>query len=261
MDILYLCFETKINKVFWLSTETSSICILWSRFPLVSLGMQFVFYLFDSPIYLYNTLRSLYSYYGLDACQVAGVPTNINFLQKLADHRAFESGNVETHFIEHYKDDLFTDPNNLTRAKETYDNARFSATLVAACLCEKEHSAIKSSLPGRLKDHSNFPLHVTCSFGFLLSHNIFLQMQGPMGYSQYGILIPLFEPIIKLVVPWSLNGRMNMMEAAPNFLPSPSLISQMGTILLRCLCVCNEFQLRSRCFVSVSRNMINYCFI
>lgn len=84
----------------------------------------------------------------LSKFQVAGVPTNINFLQKLADHRAFENGNVETHFIEHYKDDLFTDPNNLTRAKETYDNARFSATLVAACLCEKEHSAIKSSLPG-----------------------------------------------------------------------------------------------------------------
>ncbi|KAJ6931162.1 hypothetical protein NC652_014612 [Populus alba x Populus x berolinensis] len=84
----------------------------------------------------------------LSKFQVAGVPTNINFLQKLADHRAFENGNVETHFIEHYKDDLFTDPNNLTRAKETYDNARFSATLVAACLCEKEHSAIKSSVPG-----------------------------------------------------------------------------------------------------------------
>ncbi|KAJ6306612.1 hypothetical protein OIU78_021853 [Salix suchowensis] len=84
----------------------------------------------------------------LSKFQVAGVPTNINFLQKLADHREFENGNVETHFIEHYKDDLFTDPNNLTRAKETYDNARFGATLVAACLCEKEHSTIKSSLPG-----------------------------------------------------------------------------------------------------------------
>lgn len=179
------------------------------------------------------------------------MPTNINFLQKLADHREFENGNVETHFIEHYKDDLFTDPNNLTRAKETYDNARFSATLVAACLCEKEHSTIKSSLPGRLKAHSSFALHVTCSLGFLLSHNIFLQMQGPMGYSPYGILTPLFEPIIKLVVPWSLSWRMNMMEAALIFLPSPSLISQMGTILLRCLCVCNDFQLRAGCFVFV----------
>ncbi|CAK7346541.1 unnamed protein product [Dovyalis caffra] len=84
----------------------------------------------------------------LSKFQVAGVPTNIHFLRKLADHRAFGNGNVETHFIEHYKEDLFTDPNNLMLAKETYDTARFNASLVAACLCEKERSALNSSPPG-----------------------------------------------------------------------------------------------------------------
>lgn len=75
--------------------------------------------------------------------QVAGVPTNINFLQKLANHRAFEDGDVETHFIENHKDDLFIDPNNSLLAKEAYSSARFSAGLAAACLCEKERSFLK----------------------------------------------------------------------------------------------------------------------
>lgn len=82
--------------------------------------------------------------------QVAGLPTNINFLQKLASHWAFEGGKVETHFIEHFKDDLFVDPNNSVLAKEAHDAARFSATLVAACIIEKEHSTQKENLPGRL---------------------------------------------------------------------------------------------------------------
>ncbi|KAJ4832163.1 hypothetical protein Tsubulata_024754 [Turnera subulata] len=81
--------------------------------------------------------------------QVAGVPTNISFLQKLADHRAFEEGNVETHFIEHHKDEIFVDPSNSVLAKEAYNNATFSATMIAACLCAKEHSFSKESVPGK----------------------------------------------------------------------------------------------------------------
>ncbi|PON94953.1 Pyruvate carboxylase [Trema orientale] len=84
----------------------------------------------------------------LSKFQVAGLPTNINFLQKLANHWAFEGGKVETHFIEHYKDDLFVDPSNSVLAKEAYDAARFSATLVAACIIKKEHSTLKENIPG-----------------------------------------------------------------------------------------------------------------
>ncbi|XP_004495179.1 methylcrotonoyl-CoA carboxylase subunit alpha, mitochondrial isoform X2 [Cicer arietinum] len=71
--------------------------------------------------------------------QVAGLPTNVNFLQKLANHWAFENGNVETHFIDNYKEDLFVDAKNSVSAKEAYEAARRSASLVAACLIEKEH--------------------------------------------------------------------------------------------------------------------------
>ncbi|GAV78385.1 CPSase_L_chain domain-containing protein/Biotin_lipoyl domain-containing protein/Biotin_carb_C domain-containing protein/CPSase_L_D2 domain-containing protein [Cephalotus follicularis] len=84
----------------------------------------------------------------LSKFQVAGVPTNINFLEKLANHWAFKDGSVETHFLEHHKDDLFVDPNNLGLAKEAYSGARFSAALLAACVCEKEQSALKESPPG-----------------------------------------------------------------------------------------------------------------
>lgn len=82
--------------------------------------------------------------------QVAGLPTNINFLQKLANHKAFEEGNVETHFIEHHKDDLFVDPNNKVIYEDAYSAARLGAKLVAACLCEKERSAMKESHSGKL---------------------------------------------------------------------------------------------------------------
>ncbi|QHO52535.1 hypothetical protein HN51_021456 [Arachis hypogaea] len=81
----------------------------------------------------------------LSKFQVAGLPTNINFLQKLANHQAFESGNVETHFIENYKDDLFVDSTN---SKEAYEAARLSASLVAACLIEKEHFTLARNPPG-----------------------------------------------------------------------------------------------------------------
>ncbi|KAL5561726.1 hypothetical protein UlMin_031473 [Ulmus minor] len=84
----------------------------------------------------------------LSKFEVAGLPTNINFLQKLAKHWAFENGQVETHFIEHFKDDLFADPSNSVSAKKAYDDAKFSATLAAACVIEKEHLTLKEKLPG-----------------------------------------------------------------------------------------------------------------
>lgn len=78
------------------------------------------------------------------------MPTNINFLQNLAKHWAFESGDVETHFIEQHKDDLFVKPSQSVSA-EMNSAARLSATLVAACICEKEKSALKESPPGKLE--------------------------------------------------------------------------------------------------------------
>lgn len=81
--------------------------------------------------------------------QVAGVPTNISFLFKLANHREFENGNVETHFIDHFKDDLF--PSNLEITNTVLGAARFGAKLAAACLIEKENSVFRENLPGNVK--------------------------------------------------------------------------------------------------------------
>ncbi|KAL8142554.1 hypothetical protein V2J09_015586 [Rumex salicifolius] len=71
--------------------------------------------------------------------QVAGVPTNLSFLLQLAKHRAFEKGEVETHFIEHFKDDLFVDSGDAIMKKEQHEAVKLSAILVSACLCKKEH--------------------------------------------------------------------------------------------------------------------------
>ncbi|XP_075642052.1 methylcrotonoyl-CoA carboxylase subunit alpha, mitochondrial isoform X1 [Castanea sativa] len=83
----------------------------------------------------------------LSEFQVAGLPTNINFLQKLVKHWAFENGDVETHFIEHFKDDLFVSPTNAVSAKEAHEATRFNATLVAACVISMEHSLLKENSP------------------------------------------------------------------------------------------------------------------
>ncbi|CAN1766180.1 Methylcrotonoyl-CoA carboxylase subunit alpha, mitochondrial [Linum perenne] len=98
----------------------------------------------------------------LSKFQVAGVPTNISFLQKLANHKEFENGNVETHFIDHHKEDLFVDPNNSVSAKEARDKARSVAAMVAACLCEKDHYASRVNPPGSLSiwyAHPPFRVH------------------------------------------------------------------------------------------------------
>lgn len=71
--------------------------------------------------------------------QVAGVPTNISFLSQLANHRAFEKGEVETHFIEHFKDDLFVDSSDSIMKKEQHESAKLSSIVAGACLCKKEH--------------------------------------------------------------------------------------------------------------------------
>ncbi|KAL1832821.1 methylcrotonoyl-CoA carboxylase subunit alpha, mitochondrial isoform X1 [Daucus carota subsp. sativus] len=93
--------------------------------------------------------------------QVAGLPTNIDFILKLANHEAFKNGDVETHFIENFRDDLFVDPNHMKLAKEAYDAAKTSAILVAACFCEKEHVSIRKSPPGGLSIwYSNPPFRV-----------------------------------------------------------------------------------------------------
>ncbi|CAK9136189.1 unnamed protein product [Ilex paraguariensis] len=98
----------------------------------------------------------------LSKFQVAGLPTNIDFLLKLANHGAFENGEVETHFIEHFRDDLFIDPSNSESAQEAYDAAKHNAALVAACLCEKELAAVRESSPGGLSiwyAHPPFRVH------------------------------------------------------------------------------------------------------
>ncbi|KAI3526713.1 hypothetical protein L1887_05975 [Cichorium endivia] len=86
----------------------------------------------------------------LSKFQVAGLPTNIEFLYKLANHKAFENGELETHFIDHFKDDLFVTPNDSISAETAYDAAKHSAALLAACICEKEHTLLKKNPPGGL---------------------------------------------------------------------------------------------------------------
>ncbi|XP_048140741.1 methylcrotonoyl-CoA carboxylase subunit alpha, mitochondrial isoform X2 [Rhodamnia argentea] len=81
----------------------------------------------------------------LSKFQVAGLPTNINFLRKLANHWAFEEGNVETHFIEHFKDDLF---DGSCHEKEAYEEAKHGAALVAACICNEENSNFREGYSG-----------------------------------------------------------------------------------------------------------------
>lgn len=88
--------------------------------------------------------------------KVAGVPTNINFLLKLANHYAFERGDVETHFIEQYKDDLFVDPSNLVMAKEAYEAAGLNARLAAACLISLELSKLNEKSYGIASSLSTF---------------------------------------------------------------------------------------------------------
>lgn len=85
----------------------------------------------------------------LSKFQVAGVPTNVNFLQGLAGHCTFSSGQVETNFIEHFKSDLFPDYNE-ELVKCEMEDAKFGAALAAACLCEHEQVETNGLSKGRL---------------------------------------------------------------------------------------------------------------
>ncbi|KAL6564386.1 hypothetical protein OROMI_015836 [Orobanche minor] len=86
----------------------------------------------------------------LSKFQVAGVPTNIDFLMKLANHDAFGNGEVETHFIELHRDDLFIDPNNQLSTQQEYNAAIDGAAIAAACVCEKENKAVRENVYGNL---------------------------------------------------------------------------------------------------------------
>lgn len=59
-------------------------------------------------------------------------------------------GNVETHFIEHHKSDLFADESNPAAAEVAYKEVKHSAALVAACLSAIEHSTWTESNHGQL---------------------------------------------------------------------------------------------------------------
>lgn len=76
------------------------------------------------------------------------MPTNIDFLSKLAHHFAFENGEVETHFIEQYKDDLFI---SAGIAQEACNAMRCGASIAAACICKMELAASSDSAPGKFK--------------------------------------------------------------------------------------------------------------
>lgn len=53
---------------------------------------------------------------------------------------------VETHFIEHFKSDLFPD----RLPEETNAAAKLCATVVAACICELEHNTSRKFVPSML---------------------------------------------------------------------------------------------------------------
>ncbi|XP_071929844.1 methylcrotonoyl-CoA carboxylase subunit alpha, mitochondrial-like [Coffea arabica] len=98
----------------------------------------------------------------LSKFQVAGLPTNIDFLSKLANHDAFRSGEVETHFIERYKDELFLNPSDSVLAQEAYHAAKHAASIVAACFCQSEHAAVEKDIPRGLSlwyAHPPFRMH------------------------------------------------------------------------------------------------------
>uniref|UniRef100_A0A0C9RKV7 TSA: Wollemia nobilis Ref_Wollemi_Transcript_13148_2529 transcribed RNA sequence n=1 Tax=Wollemia nobilis TaxID=56998 RepID=A0A0C9RKV7_9CONI len=73
--------------------------------------------------------------------RVAGVPTNVGFLQGLAGHRAFAAGQVETHFIQNFSGDLFS----VKLAETELEAAKLGAALASACACLAEQGKRGSS--------------------------------------------------------------------------------------------------------------------
>ncbi|MCO5577021.1 hypothetical protein L7F22_030843 [Adiantum nelumboides] len=70
----------------------------------------------------------------LSKFQISGIPTNIGFLKTLSQHHAFASGEVGTHFIEHYKSSLLGPVPEERRLKQV----KMSAALAACCVYVKD---------------------------------------------------------------------------------------------------------------------------
>ncbi|WOL07968.1 methylcrotonoyl-CoA carboxylase subunit alpha, mitochondrial [Canna indica] len=126
--------------------------------------------------------------------QVAGLPTNITFLHMLADHWAFEKGLVETHFIEHFKSDLFPDE----VLEETNVAAKLSATIAAACICENEHTTLRETIPS---DNRLLPLWYSRP-PFRMHHNAKCIMELEWDKEQTSS----FQEILKLVITYEQDG-------------------------------------------------------
>ncbi|XP_020256107.1 methylcrotonoyl-CoA carboxylase subunit alpha, mitochondrial isoform X2 [Asparagus officinalis] len=129
--------------------------------------------------------------------QVAGLPTNISFLQSLADHWAFEKGLVETHFIEHFKNDLCVDSTEKV-AEETYASARLGASIVAACICEMDHLASSETPLGGNTLQSLWYSHPP----FRMHHSPKRKMELEWEIESAGSC----EELFKLVITYQPNG-------------------------------------------------------
>ena len=66
--------------------------------------------------------------------KISGVPTNIGFLKILSRHHAFSAGEVETHFIDNYRSELF-DSETLEERSRASD---LSAAVAACYICIKD---------------------------------------------------------------------------------------------------------------------------
>ncbi|KAL2935848.1 Methylcrotonoyl-CoA carboxylase subunit alpha mitochondrial [Bienertia sinuspersici] len=132
------------------------------------------------------------------AALVAGLPTNLNFLHKLANHSAFENGEVETHFIEHHKDALFVDSNNTELVEKAYKSATRSAMLVAACLCKLESNTAKKIYQGEKGPLSIWYSDPPFRVNYCAKRDIELEWENDYGT---GGLVPL-----KLILTYQQDG-------------------------------------------------------
>ncbi|XP_031400336.1 methylcrotonoyl-CoA carboxylase subunit alpha, mitochondrial isoform X2 [Punica granatum] len=135
----------------------------------------------------------------LSKFQVAGLPTNLDFLAKLANHQAFEDGNLETHFIERFKDDLFIDPAHSILAEETYNDAKHCAALVAACICKKEHCSLQDTTTGGNALHSIWYANPP----FRVNHHVkrMMELEWIMEYESSSL------KLLKLSITYQRNGN------------------------------------------------------
>lgn len=124
----------------------------------------------------------------LSKFQVAGLPTNINFLLKLANHSAFESGQVETHFIEHHKDDLFAASSNSEVVEEGCKAATHSAMLVAACLSKIEINTAKGAYQGERSSLSLWYSDPPFRVNYSAQHDVELEWENDY---DTGNLVPM----------------------------------------------------------------------